>query len=229
MFLMGCVTVGLLMTFVVPMFVHVFEESGQILPLPTRILVVISDFVSGWWWVIVPCGVGAGVGFVRFFQSASGRGFWSWLSLRMPILSPAFTKAEIALLANTLGALLGNGVSIIYALQTAGSIVRNTLFKRAVGEIALAVRDGAQLSRAVAAEALFPAMVADVIAVGETSGLLSESLLQLGEEYDHELERELKVLMTLLEPVMIIGVGAVVGFIVMAMILPVFQLGDTLQ
>jgi type II secretory pathway component PulF len=229
MLAVGFATVVLLVTLVVPMFVKVFQESGQTLPLPTRMLVVISDFVAAWWWAILP-GLGVAIfSLARYISSPSGKALMSRVLIRLPLFGGVFRKTEIASFGRTLGILLGNGIPIMQALQVTSTTLKNLVYGEAIMQMGPPIRDGASLSKTFEKHPLFPPVVADMISVGEESGMLSEKLIQLADEYEREVERELKVVMTLLEPLMILLVGVVVGFIVMAIILPVFALGDTLQ
>jgi type II secretory pathway component PulF len=229
MLTLGMVTVFVMLAFVIPMFSSVFDEMGQQLPLPTRILVGTSDFCQTWWWAITLALPFAAYGVVRYARSAKGGRNSDLLSLKMPLLGRLLKQTEIAAFSQTLATLLSNGVPIIQALGITASTLRNTIYGDSVRNMALAVRDGALLSDALAKESRFPDMVANIVAVGEQSGDLSETLQQLAEENEREVDRQVKVVMTLLEPTMIVLLGTIVGFIVLAMLLPIFNLGDTIQ
>jgi type II secretory pathway component PulF len=226
---LGLVTVLVLMTFVVPMFTDVFRETGQALPTPTLMLVSISGFMEMWWWAIV-LSIGAGGYFAtQFLSTPQGKQALSRFTLRVPHVSTLVRFAEAANFARTLGTLLNNGVPMVQALGVTGDTLRNTVCQDAVGELEAAVRDGMPLSNCLAQHSVFPPILSSVAGVGEESGTLPASLLQAADELERQVDRQVKVLMTLIEPAMIVFVGIVVGFIVLAMLLPVFSLGDTID
>ncbi len=226
---MGAATVLVLLTVVVPMFNEVFAEMGQSLPLPTQILVSLSAVMQAWWFLIVPGIALAGLGLARFLARPAGVRLRSVLVLRVPRLGAIAATAEVSIFARTLGMLLDNGVPMVRALEVAAGTLGNHLYSQDALRMRDAVRDGIALSRALDDSPRFPDTLASVASVGEDSGTLPEALLQIAGDYDRDLEREIKVFTTLLEPAMIIAVGAVVGFIVSAIILPIFQLGDIAQ
>ena len=131
--------------------------------------------------------------------------------------------------ARTLGTLHRNGISLVKGLEITAGVLSNHAFHSDTSDMVAAVREGSALSKALSVSGLFPDMVEGIISVGEESGSLDESLLHLADEYERDVERQIKVVMTLMEPVMIVVVGAIVGFIVMAMLLPIFEMGDTIQ
>ena len=211
------------------MFASVFEEMGQSLPLPTLMIVVTSGFLGRWWWAVlmgVPVAVFA---LVSFGRSAAGKRTLHTLAVRVPLAGPLTQRSEVAAFSRTLGTLLGSGLPIVTALHTTASTLRNVLYQGAVRTMSAGVREGAPLSQVLDSEALFPKMVSSIVAVGERSGDLSGCLLQMADEGERDIDRQVKIVMTLLEPLMIVLLGTVVGFIVIAMLLPIFMLGDTLQ
>lgn len=229
MLTLGAVTVFVLVSFVVPMFTSVFSETGQMLPLPTRVLVDISGFLSAWWWVVLPIAGILVFACVQFCHSPQGKLLLDKVFLRIPLLKRLVSKNEVAAFSRTLGTLLGSGIPIVTALEITAKTLKNVPYSDAVQGMSVAVREGSALSEAVDASPLFSDMVGSVIAVGEESGDLSNSLHQIADENEREVERETKVIMTLIEPLMIILIGSIVGFIVMAMLLPIFELGDTIR
>jgi type II secretory pathway component PulF len=229
MLTLGLVTVVVLVTFIVPTFVEVFQDTGQKLPLPTSVLVGISGFFSTYWWLILPGALVGGFALVRYLKSPPGRRAWGAISLRLPLLGGLAQRGEIAAFTRTLGTLLANGIHIVRAIEITSRTLNNPVYAQAVGEMAGPVREGESLSNTLEENPLFPDMVASVVAVGEESGSIDQSLNQIADEYEREVDREVKVVMTLLEPAMILFIGAIVGFIVMAMLLPIFELGESIQ
>lgn len=226
---MGIATVAVLLAVVVPMFAEVFEEMGQNLPWPTLVLVGASRFTRDWWWVLVPAIAFAGFALSRFLRRPAGVRFRSAVMLRTPRLGKMVAVAEVSGFARTLGMLLDNGVPMVRALEITAATLTSHVYSRDTLKMRDAVREGTPLSRYLDELPRFPPALSSVVSVGEASGTLHEALLQVADEYDRDLEREIEILTTLVEPVLIIAVGGVVGFIVAATILPIFQLGDIAQ
>lgn len=225
----GTATVAILLTLVVPMFTQVFQEMNQTLPLPTRMLVNASSVMKAWWWLILPVAALVAMGVLRFAKTPTGARIRDALVLRLPRLGKAVSMAEIGAFARTLGMLLSNGVAVVRALEVTAATLRNHYFRVEVERVQQLVRDGEALSRSLSETERFPDSLSSILAVGEESGTLADTLIQVADDCDRDLERELKILATLLEPAMIIVVGAVVGFIVAAIVLPIFDLGDLAQ
>lgn len=229
MLAIGAVTVAVLLTVVVPMFTEVFKETGQTLPLPTQVLVGLSGFLKAWWWIVLPAvAVATGLA-LRFSNTPAGKRIRATLALSLPEIRKVAAMAEITSFARTLGTLLHNGVPMVRALEVTTHTLQNHHFQKEAATLRAAVHDGEALSKALADASRFPDNVASIVAVGEDSGTLPDALLQIADDYDRDLERELKILTTLIEPAMIVLVGAVVGFIVMAIVLPIFELGNVVQ
>jgi len=223
---LGVVTVIVLLTFVVPMFTEIFTDSGQTLPLPTLILMELSAFLQTWWWVVLTTSSVSGYFLLQYNRSQKGREQLGAFALVIPKLGAVVRLAEVASFTRTMGTLLGNGIPVVQALEITADSLTNVAFRKEVRAMCDTIHDGERLSVALENAVHFPDLVASVSSVGEESGTLSESLLQVADDYERDLEREIKVFMTLLEPALIVAVGAVVGFIVIAIILPIFQLGD---
>lgn len=228
MLTVGAVTVFVLLTLVVPMFVKVFKDTGQALPLPTYLLVTLSTFMQRWWYLLV-----LGAAAVTYVGSVSlrttGRRFASAVALRIPVIGALVRKGELASFCQTLATLLNSGLPIVTALSVTAATLRNVIFAETVRAMTGTIRDGGLLSDAVAAQPLFPPMVVSIVSVGERTGELGNALQQLAEECERDVDRQVKVVMTLLEPVMIVMLGVVVGFIVLSVLLPIFELGDAIQ
>ena len=229
MLALGLATVFVLVTFIVPTFVEVFKDTGQSLPLPTSVLVSISGFLSSWWWLVLPCVGLGGFGLYRYLHTPHGLRLRGLLSLKLPLLGGLVQRGEVASFSRTLGTLLANGIPIVRALEIASRTLGNPVYGEAVAAMAAPVREGESLSKVLETSPLFPDMVASVVAVGEESGSVHISLDQVAAEYEREVQREVRVVMTLLEPAMIVFIGGIVGFIVMAMLLPIFELGESIR
>jgi len=229
MLVVGIATVFVMVSFVVPMFMDVFEETGQTLPLVTRMLVGVSRFMAKWWPAVIG-GACLGVFLAgRYVKTRAGRRLVDGLVLRAPLVGRVLRQYEIGAFARTLGTLLGSGIPVVSALNITASTLRNTRYSEAVRAMVAEVREGGLVSACVGACALFPESVSNVLAVGEQTGDIAGAFHQLADENERDIDREVKVMMTLMEPLMIVLMGLVVGFIVIAMLLPIFSLGDAIQ
>ena len=221
--------VAFLMAYVIPKLSLVFLETDQVLPLPTRILLAISHVVVAWWWVLVVAVAAAVLAVRRWSARAQGKLALDRLIIAVPALGSLVRKLDTARLARNLGMMVGQGVPILQALEVAAGTVDNTLLRVALQAARDAVREGSSLAAALTATGRFPAFATNMIAVGEESGTADRALLKVAATYEREADRALRVLTTILEPVLLLLVGGVVMFIVLAMLLPVFQIGLGVQ
>ncbi|MBS1146553.1 MAG: ral secretion pathway protein [Proteobacteria bacterium] len=221
----GAVVLGLL-TYVVPQVVSVFQNTNQTLPWLTRALIGLSDFLraSGWLWLIgMVAAIWAGL---RALSRPGPRlRFHRWL-LRLPLVGTMVRGVNSAQLASTLGILVGSGVPLLEALQAGAGVVTNLPMRQAVEEATRRVREGGSLSRALATGKLFPPMLVHMIASGEASGRLVHMLERAAEQQRREMENRVLGLTSLLEPLLIVLMGAVVLVIVLAILLPIFEMNQ---
>jgi type II secretion system protein F len=220
----GFITIFVLLSFVAPRLIVIFVDLGQALPLPTKILIWVSNIFSRLWPLML---VGTGL-FVmvlyKWSKTKDGKAAFDSAKLRLPLLGAFIKKAEVGRFARTLAALISNGVPIIQALNIANATLDNTLIKKDIEQASKDVSEGASLSSSINKSSVFPPMAANMIFVGEESGTLERSLVKIANAYEIETDRSMKIITSLLEPVLILFMGAVVGFIVIAMLLPIFQL-----
>jgi len=223
-FAVSVLTVIILLGFVIPRLVTMFEDMGQILPLPTRILIGISGFLRSYWWFILA--IIAILVFLlnRFYRNPQGRILWDGFQLKLVIIGEITLKTEISRLSRTLSLLLSSGIPIIYSLDISTSILGNQILKLEVQKIKDQISGGLSFSQALKDSKLFPIFVTNIVIVGEESGILEKSLLRIADDYEKETDRTLKTLTRLLEPVIILVMGLIVGFIVVSMLLPIFQI-----
>lgn len=222
--IVGTITVYILLSFVIPKLVLVFEDFGQILPLPTLILITISSFLSHYWWLVALAGVVLFFIVNRIKATAEGKTLFDALGLNMPVLGKVFLKRQMAQFARVLATLLGNGVTILPSLQIVRDIIGNSLLQKEIEKIRVEVRDGSTLSKAMAKAKYFPTSIVNIISVGEESGGLEKVLKKVSDSYERDVDRSLKAFTALLEPLMILVMGSIVAFIVIAMLLPIFQI-----
>lgn len=222
------VVVGLLV-YVVPQVTRVFENTGQALPVVTRMLISASDFVrgGGWWWLIV---IVAGLFAFRVaLREPHLRYRWHHLLLRLPLAGRLLRGTDAARLASTLGILTASGIPLLNAMQSAVPIVTNLPMRAAVEDALRQVRDGGSLSRALGKTKLFPPLIIHLISSGEATGKLDQMLERAAEAQTRELENWVRALTALLEPVMILVMGAIVLFIVIAILLPIFEMNQLIK
>ncbi|MBI3321157.1 MAG: type II secretion system F family protein [Candidatus Omnitrophica bacterium] len=218
-----------LMAYVIPKLSIVFIETGQLLPLPTRILLALSAFFTRWWWTLGVSGLLLGLMMRRWHASPTGRAAMDAAVLRIPAVGALLRRMEMARFARTLGVMIGQGVPILQALDVVVSHRANATLQRAIDRVRDAVRDGSSLATALAATGQFPAFVTNMVAVGEESGTVDGSLLKVAGAYERDVDRTMRTLTTILEPVLLLVVGGIVMVIVLAMLLPIFQIGLVVQ
>ena len=220
----GLLTIFVLLTFVIPRLVAMFKDMGQTLPLPTRILISISHFISGYWWLI------GAVVLLIFFVTKRGRKTkesklaFDRFKLRIPVIGDLIKKAEISRFGNTLGTLLRNGVPILQSLKVVSETMGNEMLRQEVEKVHNEVGKGEKLGKSLEKSSYFPVFVTNMVIVGEEGGLLEKSLYKVADAYNREVDRTVKMMTSLLEPAMILIMGGIIGFIVISMLLPIFQI-----
>ncbi|OGX22904.1 MAG: hypothetical protein A3J51_00785 [Omnitrophica WOR_2 bacterium RIFCSPHIGHO2_02_FULL_45_21] len=219
----GIITIYALLTFVVPKITAMFEEMGEVLPLPTQILINLSNIFKAYWWLALLL-IAASWIFIKRNKSCQERLFWHRLILNLPLLGRIIEKTEIAHFARTLGLLFESGVAMLVGLEAVSETITNEVIKTEIKKITTDIKDGASLSSAIKKCSFFPLSAANIINVGEEAGTLEKSLKRIALSYEQELNRIIKALTSLLEPIMILLLGLVVTFIVVAMLLPIFQI-----
>jgi type II secretion system protein F len=227
MIVVACGVVLILTTYVVPTFVSMFMDQGLQLPTITKVLVGISDFVSGYWWLEIGGICLAVYAYRQFVAKPEGRVMIDRMKLKIPIFGDMIRKQEISKFARTLGTLLGNGVSILKALDVVNQVISNKIMANEVAGLKGDIAEGERLSKKMRQSEIFPPIAVNMVAVGEETGELERTLLRVAETYETETDRALKTMVTLIEPLLIVVMAVVVGFIVLAMILPIFQLSTT--
>jgi len=220
----GMATVAVLLIFVVPKLVSLFQDVGQILPLPTRILVEVSQGLVHYWWVILSMVVSSVFLLKRGRLSQGVRLTIDGLKLRLPVWGSLIKKVEIASFARSLATLLGHGVPILQAMQVVTQATENELLRGEFKRIGEQLKGGTTLSQEIRRGSMFPALVTNMVAIGEEAGTLDRSLLKIADTYEREADRAMKLMTSLVEPVMILVMGSIVGFIVISMLMPIFQI-----
>lgn len=219
----GLITIYALLTYVVPKLTIMFEEMGEVLPLPTQILINVSSVFKAYWWLAASLIVCVFI-FIKRHKSPEERFFWHRFILNLPMIGGIIQKSEMTHFARTLGLLFESGVAILLSLEAVSDTIGNEVIKAEIKKISQEIKDGASLSLAIRKCSFFPPYLANIISVGEEGGTLEKSLKRISLSYEQELGRIIATLTSLLEPIMILLLGLVVTFIVVAMLLPIFQI-----
>lgn len=224
-----CVLLALI-AFIVPVFVGIFKDFGGKLPFITQITVNLSSFVTGYWYVLLVGSVGSVIGFKKWKKSAWGRPMWDQFRLRIPVnIGKTVQKIALARWSRTFSSLYSAGVPIMQAIEVTGKTAGNTVVERAMDDVVANVKGGGSISAPLRDNPIFPGMVTQMIAVGEETGNLDTMLTKVADFYEDEVSAAVKAMTSILEPVMIVLVGGIVGFIVVAMYMPMFKVYDAIQ
>ncbi|HAZ07082.1 MAG TPA: pilus assembly protein PilC [Elusimicrobia bacterium] len=215
-----------LMVFVIPTFKNIFASFGAELPLPTQILIDVSDAMKTYWYVLVGAPYLAYKGFLKFYGTSFGHKWVDAKSLHAPIFGIILKKVAVARFTRTLGTLIKSGVPIMQALDTVAATAGNVVIAEAVMLTRESIREGGHLSDPLKKSGIFPNMVTSMISVGEETGALDVMLSKIADFYDQEVDTAVKGLTSLIEPIVIVVMGIIIGTIVVAMFMPMFGLGE---
>jgi general secretion pathway protein F len=229
MMVIGTVVLLVLLIYIVPSITSIFADMDQVLPTPTRILISLSDFFKSYWWSIPIVLVAVGVFFNRAKKSEKGRYWIDKTVLFLPGMGILAKKLAVARFARTLGSLLENGVSMLIAMDIVKNIAGNILIADSVETAAIEVGKGQGLGAALSGSGIFPQLSIQMIQVGEQSGQLEKMLTKIADVYENEVESNILRLTSYLEPVMILVMGSIVGFIVLSICLPIFEMNQLIR
>jgi type IV pilus assembly protein PilC len=219
-----------MIAFIVPVFIGVFKDFGGKLPAITRFTVGLSHMVTHQWYILIALAVGGVVGFAKWRKSSWGRPQWDGFRLRIPAsIGKTVQKIALARWSRTFSALYSAGVPIMQAIEVTGQTAGNAVLERAMESVIQSVKSGGSIAAPLKSAPIFPAMVAQMIAVGEETGNLDAMLSKVADFYEDEVAAAIKALTSILEPVMIVLVGGIVGFIVIAMYMPMFKVYDAIK
>jgi len=219
-----------LVAFLVPVFAGMFKQFGGNLPPITKLTVAMSDFVTGRWYILIAIVVGTVTAFRRWKASSWGRPQWDAFRLRFPFkIGEVVQKVAIARWSRTFAALTSSGVPILHAIEITGQTSGNTVVERAMADVIDSVKGGGTIAAPLKEAPVFPSMVAHMVGVGEETGALDTMLSKVADFYEDEVDTAVKGLTSILEPIMIVVVGAIVGFIVIAMYMPLFKVYDQIR
>jgi general secretion pathway protein F len=208
----------------------VFDEMHQDLPVATIVLIFMSKFLQSFWWLLAAALAGGGGALHYFFtKTDKGRYVWDTLKLKLPLFGTVNQKLAVARFSRTLGTLLQSGVPLLTALDIVKNIVNNRIIADAIQTAGEEVREGQSLSAPLARSRLFPPIATEMIAIGEQSGNLEPMLYRIADSYEKEVESSVAMMTSVLEPVMILTLGVVVGFIVISVLLPIFEMNQLVK
>jgi len=229
MFFIGTLVLFFLITFVVPNITQIFREMEQTLPIPTVVLIDVSNFLKSFWWLIL-LATASGIVIIRHLKNTPrGRYVWDEVKLRIPIVGPINNKMAVARFGRTLGSLLKSGVPLISALQIVRNIVDNVMIADVIDNTVDEIQAGKSLASPLAQSRWFPPIVVQMISVGEQSGELEAMLSKIADTYDRDVESQIMAMTSMLEPVMILVMGLIVGFIVVSILLPIFEMNQMIR
>jgi type II secretion system protein F len=222
----GSAAIVFLMAFVIPRFADIFRDLGQAIPLPTEILLRVSGGIQAYWWALLLLVLAALLAFRVALATPAGRLGWDRFLLRLPLVGQVVLETETARFARVLGTLLRSGVSVVTAMNVVREMTGNVHLARAVDLVAEGVRRGAGMSAPMGESGAFPPLAVHMVRVGEETGRLEEMLLKVAATFEAEVRRLVKRLIGLLEPAIILTMGLLVGFIVVAMLMAIFSITD---
>ena len=224
MTVVGLSTIIILITFVMPKMTVMFSDFGQALPLPTQILLGISGIIQNYWFILILFAAGIVMTMMKIYNTPHGKFAIDSFKLNAPIMGQMIRKVEIARFTRTLSTLLDNGVPILSALQIVLGTVGNAVIKEDIEKAAVAVKEGASLAQGLNNSVSIPPAVMNMIAIGEEGGHIEKTLLKVAVGFERESDEAIKIMMSLIEPILILTLGIVVGFIVISMLLPIFEM-----
>ena len=222
----GAGMMGIIFIFVIPKITRIFETMKKDLPLQTEICIWISQFLKSYWWAVIIGTFFAFTTFKKYIQTKKGKSKWDGVLLKLPIIGELVTMINVSRFCSTLATLLNSGVPIIAALKIVKNLIANVHMQHAVEEAKISVSEGATLAGPLSKSGLFPTMVTHMMTLGEKSGELEDMLKIISENYEDQVESKLNGLTSVLEPIMLVGMGIAVAFIIFSVVVPMMQLNS---
>jgi len=226
---MAIVTTIFLLTFVLPKFTLLFAGKENLLPKPTKMLLAASAFLRGYWYIVVGVVAALIAGFIYFIHTPFGRAKWDAFKLKIPLLGRIFRSLCITRSLQTMGEMVNAGVPMLETLKITAQVSGNVLYNQMWMQVFRSVKSGKKIAAPLARCTLLPRNVVQMISAGEESGNLAEVLTDVSEYYDQELQNTIKAATSMIEPLMIVMMGFLVGFIAMSVILPIFKMSQLVK
>jgi len=226
MVVVGSVMMGIIFIFVIPKITKIFISMKRELPLQTKICIWISHFLQSYWWLVILGAFGSYVLFKKYINSKSGKSKWDAIVLKLPIAGPLVTMVNVSRFCSTLATLLNSGVNIMTSMKIVKNLISNVHMQSAVEEARMQIQEGASMVGPLVRSKLFPSMVTHMIRLGEKSGEMEEMLEIVAENYEDQVDAKLSGLTSILEPIMMVGMGLAVAFIVFSVVVPMMELNS---
>jgi len=220
--------VAILMIFVIPTFSDMFKQFGSALPGPTQFIVNLSSFFRKFWWAMIGFIVALIFGFKWIRTQEKGRFYTDKMMLRLPVFGPLIRKVAVAKFTRTLGTMISSGVPIMDGLEITSKTAGNMIIENAIRAVRTAIGEGRTMSEPLEQTGLFPGMVVQMIAVGEATGAMDQMLGKIADFYDEEVDTAVEALTSALEPMLMVFLGGIIGFVVVAMYLPIFKMASAI-
>jgi len=224
--LVGGLSVFFMFTYVLPKFAGIFKDMGPALPVLTRLILTLGEWFQAYWWVLVLIVISLGLAMQRYISTPHGRFAWDRWRLRVLLLGDLIRKREVANFARTLGTLLKSGVPLLQALEVVEAVVSNRVISSALKEVRVGVREGQGISGPLGRSGVFPTLALQMVSVGEETGRLDEMLMRTAEYYEKETNNQVKQLVSLVEPALILGMGLIVGVVVIGLLQGIFSINQ---
>jgi general secretion pathway protein F len=229
MLVVGAGILGLLMVFVVPKVTKIFETMKATLPLSTRILIGTSNFLQNWWFIVLPLVALTLFILVSYFRSPKGRPVWDRFALRAPIFGSMVRLLAISRFARTLATLLKSGVPLLAAMDIVKAVMTNQVLAEVVEQARDAIREGESIAAPLKRSGQFPPLVYHMVSIGERSGQLEDMLLSVADSYENQVNMRIGALTSLLEPILIVTMGAAIAFVALSILLPILQVNSAIR
>lgn len=221
------VVILVLMTYVIPTFAKMLVGAGTKLPAPTQFVMDLSDFFVHHFMLIIAMIVGVIIGFITMMRTKSTRFVLDGIFLKLPAVGPLIKKTAVARFTRTLGTMISSGIPILQALDTVEKTAGNMVIEKAIRNVKARISEGKTMAEPLMATGIFPAMVVQMINVGENTGALDTMLGKIADSYDEEVDTAVDAMTSLIEPIMMVGLGGILGFVMIAMYLPIFTMAGS--
>jgi general secretion pathway protein F len=222
----GLASIVLLLTFVVPRFATIFNDPTMKIPLPTKILLEVSDIVKAWWWVVTSALAALAIALRTYIQTAAGRLWWDAFRLKLPLLGDALLKAETARFARAMGTLVANTVPLVQSIAIAAGTLNNKMIAAAMAGVAQGVKRGEGIAVPLRKAAVFPPLAAHLLTVGEETGRLDSMFVRMADIYEADTRASIKRFTAIFEPVVILVMGMLIGSLILSMLLAITSINE---
>ncbi len=222
----GLASIVILLTFVVPKFASIFEDSHLKIPTPTLVMLQVSKIVTAYWWIVASVSFVAAVSFRIYTRTTAGRLWWDTMRLKIPLLGIALRKAETARFARSMATLVANSVPLVQSIGISGGILNNRMIAGALGEVAKGVKRGEGIATPVRKAGVFPPLAAHLLTVGEETGRLDQMFARMADIYEADTRAAIKRFTAIFEPMVILTMGIMVGALILSMLLAITSIND---